>query len=146
MSNSPISCFLSCVDTSCLSYVYKNATYIYIYIYIYMCVCANIKKDLQWKILFILELFAKVKCFGFYIKPSSDHLDISCCIFRNMFNCSCCKMIRKNEKVFFNVNHVQFQNCNVISFRKFIFKIQCICLIYIYIYIMFGTNFSLPLL
>ena len=32
------------------------------------------KQDLQKMILFLVKLFANVKRFGFYIKPSSDHL------------------------------------------------------------------------
>ena len=31
-------------------------------------------------ILFIVELFANVKCFGFYIKPSSEQLNVMLCL------------------------------------------------------------------
>ena len=44
------------------------------------------KQGMQKMILFIVKLFANVKCFGFYIKPSSGHLNMLYCIFWIIFN------------------------------------------------------------
>ena len=55
-------------------YLHKNGFGIkYIYIYIYR--CANMKKQsIEWMILFLVRLFANVKCFCVYIKPSLGQL------------------------------------------------------------------------
>ena len=47
-----------------------------------VCQCTNLKKeDVQRIILVIIELFSIVQRFSFYIKPSSRHLNMLCCIF-----------------------------------------------------------------
>ena len=56
-----------------------------------VCVCVykytNMKKQgVQRMILFIVELFASIKSFGFYIKPSSGHSNVQCWIFWIIFD------------------------------------------------------------
>ena len=34
------------------------------------------KQSIQKRIIFIVKFFVNIKCFGFYIKPSSGHLNV----------------------------------------------------------------------
>ena len=77
------------------------------YIYIYgeteinpvACECTNIKKQIiQKMILFIVELFLDIKCFGYYIKPSSRQL--ICDVSSDLYLILLFKMKWKNEPAF----------------------------------------------
>ena len=70
----------TCVSSHTEELWYTETVGLYIYIYIWGGIVKILKKErikaqsIQRMILFIVELFAYVERFGFYIKPSLGHI------------------------------------------------------------------------
>ena len=63
------------------------ALYIYLCVCVCVCVCKYDKKwGIQRMILIVVELFASVKCFGFYIKTIIRAVDIGCLLLVIIYN------------------------------------------------------------